>query len=106
MGGTHKWTCGAVNAAAVIAGILIGRDEPTVEPAPAYLMMRELIADCEVKFGTALCSELTGIDPNLPLEQFGEQYKMRDTAARVCNDFERFTVQRFYELLEEYESEA
>ena len=104
MGGTHRWTCGIVNSVAVIAGVLVGRDQPTEEPAPAYMMMRRMFRDIDGRFGTALCHELIDISPDLPLEEFGRQYEEKECRTRICNDVKTYTIERFLELLPEYQA--
>jgi C_GCAxxG_C_C family probable redox protein len=103
MAGTHKYTCGILNAAAVVAGALIGRDHVTKEPAPAYLMMRQLFADFEQEYGTLCCHELVGVSPDLSPDDFLAQLKAKETRTRVCDGLKVFTIRRFFELLPEWE---
>ena len=102
MGGTHRFTCGAINGAAVVAGIMVGRDEPTEAPPAAYTMIGELIEDFEKEFGTVLCYELIDVDPSLSYEDFHAETKRKETRVNVCDGLKEFTIRRFYELLPKY----
>ena len=102
MGGTHRFTCGIINGAAVVAGILLGRDEPTATPPEAYTMIGELIADFEKEYGTVLCYELIDVDPALSYEEFHAETKAKQTRVNVCDGLKVFTIRRFYELLPKY----
>ena len=104
MAGTHKYTCGILNAAAVVAGVLVGRDHVTKEPAPAYLMMYRLFEEFEKEYGTVCCHELVGVSPDLPVDEFLAQLKAKETRTRVCDGLKVFTIRRFFELLPEYEN--
>ncbi len=106
MAGTHKYTCGILNAAAVVAGVLVGRDHVTPEPAPAYLMMYRLFQDFEREFGTVCCDELVGVSADLPVDEFLAELKAKETRTRICDGLKVFTIQRFFELLPEYENAA
>jgi hypothetical protein len=103
MGGTHRFTCGVLNAAAVVAGVLLGRDGPTEAPPAAYTMTGELIANFEQEFGTVLCHELIDVDPALSYDEFHAQTTLKQTRVNVCDGLKVFTIRRFYELLPKYQ---
>ena len=104
MCGTHKWTCGAINSAAVVAGIFRGRDE--VKPGEGhpriYKILNDLMDDVEAEFGTVLCEELVGISPDLPEEEWVELFHEKDTMNRVCHPIKEYVIKRLYRLMEEY----
>lgn len=106
LGGTHRWTCGVLNAAAVVAGLVAGRDEVTPDPAPGYYLAGRLIVDFEERFGTVLCHELVGIAPELPDVEFRAECKRTETRTRVCDGLKDFTIRRFIELLPSYSSQS
>ena len=107
MCGTHKWTCGAINSVAVVAGISRGRDE--VKPGEGhpriYRILTGFMDDVEAEFGTVLCTELIGVSPDLSEEEFTEQFHAKDSMNRVCHPIKEFVIKRLYGLMEEYPPE-
>ena len=108
MCGTHRWTCGAINSAAVVAGVLRGRD--TARPGEGhpriYKMMTELVQDAEAEFGTVLCPELTDISPDHTDEEFTKLFREKDCKNRICNPFKEYVIKRLYRLMDEYPPET
>jgi C_GCAxxG_C_C family probable redox protein len=107
MCGTHKWTCGAINSAAVVAGIFRGRD--TVQPGEGhpriYKMMTEFMDDVEGEFGSVLCPELTGISPDHKDEEFSKLFWEKDCMNRVCHPVKEYVIKRLYRLMDKYPPE-
>ena len=54
-------TCGCVTGAAMALGLKFGRSRPEESKDPAYNAVRNLIDLFQEKYGTADCSELTGM---------------------------------------------
>jgi hypothetical protein len=63
----------------------------------AYELAARLLHDFEQTFGTVLCCELVGLDPNTP--EWREAYHAKQAHAAICWPCVEFAVHRCWELM-------
>jgi C_GCAxxG_C_C family probable redox protein len=98
VGGTHRFTCGAVSAGVMAAGIAFGRDEVSGDKGRGYNLTQRLLSAFEKEFGSVNCYELVGIP--YEEEDWSEKWQVMNMGDR-CVGFVRFVVERWLELAEE-----
>jgi len=88
----HLLTCGALSGALLALGAAcLTRDE-------SYKLAAQLVHDFERTFGTALCCELVGLNPDDP--RWRESYQARQAHSTICWPCVEFAVHRSWELME------
>lgn len=97
IGGTHRLTCGALSGALLAVGVaqassLLSRDT-------VYGVASQLVGDFERAFGSGVCCELVGVDPETA--DWRATYEALDAHATVCEPCVEFVVRRAWELVTE-----
>ena len=93
---TLESNCGAVSGGVIAAGIFLGRDRPESDCERAYALVRNLLADFREQFGSTICCQLTGLDPQDA--DWREKYYARNLREERCVQFVRFVVLRWLKL--------
>ena len=94
IGGTLESNCGALSGAVMAAGVLCGRDHPEDDRQRGYQLTREVVEAFRIEFGTTICKELTGVEPD---DSAWEQFRTLDLRRKRCIHFVEFVVQEWME---------
>jgi len=97
-GGSHRLVCGAISGGVMAAGLAFGRDRASDEREKAYALVSQLVESFRAEFGTILCPELVGIDPED--EQWHEKYHASDAHQKKCLLYVQFVVGHWLDLAE------
>lgn len=100
-GGTHRLACGALSGALLALGA--ARAAGRLTRQEGYELSAQLVCDFERAFGTALCCELVGLDPD---ENWREAYRARQAHSTICWPCVEFATRRGWELMERREGHA
>jgi len=95
-GGSHRLSCGALSGALLALGA--ARAAGRLTRGQSYDLAAQLVDDFERTFGTALCSELVGLD--LDNDDWREGYEARHAHGTICWTCVEFAVRRSWEVME------
>ena len=95
VGGSHRWTCGALSGGAIAAGIALGREKPGQSTEEVDVLVQQLLDDFEKRFGSVNCYELVGIP--YEEEEWSEKWQAMNMRDR-CVEFVRFVVEQWLGL--------
>ena len=95
VGGSHRWTCGALSGGVIAAGMALGREKPGESAKRVDTFVQRLLSDFEKRFGSVNCYELVGIPHEE--EEWSEKWWAMNMGDR-CVHFVRFVVGRWLEL--------
>ncbi len=95
VGGSHRWTCGALSGGVIAAGMALGREKPGESAKRVDTFVQQLLGDFEGRFGSVRCYELVGIP--YEEEEWSEKWLAMNMEDR-CVHFVQFVVERWLEL--------
>jgi C_GCAxxG_C_C family probable redox protein len=97
-GGEHKYFCGALTSAVLATGLALGRTSPEESREPAYSVATQIRKDFEAEFGSINCHEICGLSAASG-DEWSIPYEEKKIRENRCQQFVRFTVQRWYDLV-------